>query len=152
MSSLEVDVTLDPSPLAFAPWSLKYLSKEKSSAYIVKNKHTKKKRTSLQITIDESKNERKCSQNNTSAVSESDVKLTNSPLPSIPTLSIHVAETIDPEKESENNHIVQVEVHRHNDEEDGNEADNVKGWNEVDSSNDFSYNKNYLQIPSMLFG
>ena len=50
LSSLEVDVTLDPSSLAVAPWSLKYLSKNRSINDIPSS--SSGKTTSLKITID----------------------------------------------------------------------------------------------------
>ena len=152
LSSLEVDVALDPSPLACAPWSLKYSSKKQSSSVTHKNKYTKKRRAGLKITIDEHRtNERKCPLNIVARKLESEEKVPEE-LPSIPTLSILVEESMKPEQGLENNDIVQVEVHRHDGDEQENEIDNDKTWHTVDNSNEFSQNKNYLKIPKIWFG
>lgn len=152
LSSLEVDPTLDPSPLAFAPWSLKYLSKENVSSINLNNKCTKKTRTRLKITIDEHrKNENKCPQNIHPTRSESNVKVT-AQLPSIPTLSILVEESMKLKKGLEHNNIVQVDVHRHDTNEQEHETDNNKARNFSADSADFSENENYLKIPTILFG
>ena len=156
LSSLEVDMAIDPSPLAFAPWSLKYLAKKHTKN---DNNPDENRTTSLKISIRD--NERKqiqFSQNIQSTNSE----CTKSPvateatnledLSSIPTLSIVVEESSKSEKGKEQNEIVQVEVHRQDVTHSDIGNDEHKTWHTLNNPGDLSENKDYLKLPSVLFG
>ena len=138
MSSLEVD----PSPLAFAPWSLKYFSKNLSS---LDKSSAESRSTSLKITID-NKNEKRSSQKIDGVNLESNI-VEKENWPPTPTLSILVEESS--EKGLEQNDIVQVEVHRQDIGHLEMEMDNDFG---AHNTEDPSENKHYLKLPSVLFG
>ena len=143
LSSLEVDVALDPSPLAFAPWSLEYLSKNQSSL----DSNSEIRSTSVKITID-NKQDNRIPQTIEGAESESSLA-EKEKIPSIPTLSISFEESS--EKNQDKNETVQVEVHRqdvnHLEMEMNNEFRTTHSTTE-----DSSENKHYLKLPSVLFG
>ena len=156
LSSLEVDMAIDPSPLAFAPWSLKYSAKKHKTD---DNTPAENRRTSLNIKIRD--NERKqiqFSQN----IQDTNSECTKSPesaeatnlkkTPSLPTVSIVVEETSMTEKGKEQNEIVQVEVHRQDVSHLDILNDEHKTWHPMNNSGDNSDNKDYLKLPSVLFG
>ena len=161
VSTLEVDVALDPSPLAFAPWSLKYQAQNNSHD---NDNASNNKCTSVKIRIDEHLLSPEKSTQNVQIESSSDcTKSFEEPtepmnyekLPPIPTLSIVVEECcVIPENGIENEGAVQVEVHRH----EGNNViiehqnDDKPEQRLLNSEDPLMNNKDYLKIPSAYYG
>ena len=156
LSSLEVDMAIDPSPLAFAPWSLKYSAKKHTND---DNTPAENRTTSLNIKIrDNERKQIRFSQN----IQTTNSECTKSPElaeatdlekpPSIPTLSIVVEESCKTAKGKEQNEIVQVEVHRQHASHLEIVNDEEKTWPTNNNPGDLSDNKDYLKLPSVLFG
>ena len=161
VSTLEVDVALDPSPLAFAPWSLKYQANKELTC---NEKSSKNHCTSLDIQINNHyQPETNMTQNVqiesisdcTKSLEEQTETSNDEKLPSIPTLSIVVEECyITPENEIETKNEVQAEVHR---QENGNidteQQDHINDEHiQMNPQNVLVVNKDYLKIPSIFYG
>ena len=147
LSSLEVDVTLDPSSLAVAPWSLKYLSKNRSINEIPLS--SSGKTTSLKITIDKKPQIEPNLEKLDNIENLGGNGMESEKTSSVPTLSILVEESTKPDAITTQDDIVQVEVHKEEERNFDLDTDCDKSWNATDNSEDLSEGKDYLKLPSV---
>ena len=142
-----MDVTLDPSSLAVAPWSLKYLSKNRSINDIPLS--SSGKTTSLKITFDKKPqiepNLEKLNNIENLVGNGIETEKTSS----IPTLSILVEESTKPDDITAKDDIIQVEVHKEEERHFDLDTDGDKNWTGMDNSEDLSEGKDYLKLPSV---
>ena len=147
LSSLEVDVTLDPSSLAVAPWSLKYLSKNRSINDIPLS--SSGKTTSLKITIDKKPQIEQNLEKLNNIENLGGNGMESEKTSSIPTLSILVEESTKPDDITTQDDIVHVEVHKEEERNFDLDTEADKSWNAMDNSEDLSEGKDYLKLPSV---